>query len=552
VAGNQMGMLAWKRNIMVIFYLGLLLVVLRAVFFWNLPLNNDEGIYGYTAWMMNQGIMPYQGVMDNKPPLLYVLYLVGLWLSGPGVAWGFRAVATLCCAGTMAGLYLLAVRLFGFATAIWTALLYILCCLGLSWSAPFAESEIFLTFPLIAGLLFFWKARESGRAWHLAACGLSMGLAILIKPLAFLFLLFLAVLLFFPAWRGKLKGIPVSLAALIGGGVLPLGLCALWLWGKGLIGYFWKCVVLFNLIYSSVNMPELDKWRAISDWFFLQGFMEEGLVLCILAGAGLVWAARDGEAGRFAVAAALVGILYFLWGDKFFSFYFIVLLPFVCLLAARCMVGLWRTGPGPARIVLVWMLAVGLFISFHYTGGLLREPRAMYMGNERNRVYALMHDLGQAIQRSAPGDATLYNWGVDTELFFYARRRCPTRYVSTDFLAYLAMAHRQGSPAWLAGFTETFLKSFQEETLADLKRHPPSYIVVSWPNLNPQFRMPNLYLPEKIAGMLVSEYILDRDLTLVRLYRRKPLSGEIPVPSLAGALPPLPTPTTGPGSGGGR
>src|SRR5215510_2910887 len=58
----------------------LLLAVAFVALRWNTftsPFERDEGEYAYGAWLMRQGILPYQNAFMQKPPMILYTYFVG-------------------------------------------------------------------------------------------------------------------------------------------------------------------------------------------------------------------------------------------------------------------------------------------------------------------------------------------------------------------------------------------------------------------------------------------------------------------------------------------
>src|SRR5947208_653777 len=71
----------------------LLATLMRLPGLW-LPLERDEGAYGYVASRWLQGALPYRDVFDHKPPLIYLLSMPPLLVGTPG-AFDVRVWASL-------------------------------------------------------------------------------------------------------------------------------------------------------------------------------------------------------------------------------------------------------------------------------------------------------------------------------------------------------------------------------------------------------------------------------------------------------------------------
>jgi hypothetical protein len=107
-----------------------------------------------------------------------------------------------------------------------------------------------------------------------------------------------------------------------------------------------------------------------------------------------------------------------------YHYYFIVLLPLAWLVILRVLQ--WAAGARPVWLALQGLLAVGLsaHLHLHYlsldTRGMLKEmwgtEALLYVRKEG-------HNLNQIM----PPAERFFAWGRDS-LYFYARRRCATRY----------------------------------------------------------------------------------------------------------------------------
>jgi len=54
---------------------------------YKLYLERDTGVFHYIGWLITQGKIPYRDVWDHKPPVIFFINALGLWLSG-GSRWG--------------------------------------------------------------------------------------------------------------------------------------------------------------------------------------------------------------------------------------------------------------------------------------------------------------------------------------------------------------------------------------------------------------------------------------------------------------------------------
>src|SRR5262249_25377979 len=85
----------------------------------------DSGIFLYVGWRVTEGAVPYLDAWDSKPPLIFAIDALGLFL-GNGSRWGVWAieVVSLLIAAVIA--FALVERAFGKWPAIYASLAWLL------------------------------------------------------------------------------------------------------------------------------------------------------------------------------------------------------------------------------------------------------------------------------------------------------------------------------------------------------------------------------------------------------------------------------------------
>src|ERR1700730_9777077 len=76
------------------------------------PLGPDQAIFSYIAHRISSGGFPYVAAWDQKPPAIYLLYVVALRFPGPMMRNVRLFDLTLMCV-TMAAIFVLGRRLWG-------------------------------------------------------------------------------------------------------------------------------------------------------------------------------------------------------------------------------------------------------------------------------------------------------------------------------------------------------------------------------------------------------------------------------------------------------
>jgi hypothetical protein len=409
--------------------IGLLVLALRAPLM-DLPLERDEGDYAYIAWRLAHGEVPYLDWFDQKPPGVYAAYRAALGLPGDSIL-AIRAVAALFSALSSIALFFLVRPLLGAVAATLAAILLGFLSADPMIQGPIANTELFMLPGVVAAAALFLRVVSAQRT-PIAACialGVSLGVATAFKQVAAVnvpfFLLAFALCVRGPGrWR--------RLAAFTGwmgvGGLLVWGPILIWFQRSGGLAAALDAMLLHNLAYASA----LPLSQRLSNLVFYGGrFAPSQGAAWILAGVGLVLLARRRDRfpalylGGWALANA-VGVSA---SGHYFPHYFQQLLPAVASLAAATLaVNHASRGPSHVRVALVSTLALGPLVLAALRFWTLSPAEAMqtiYPGNSFQSMPALAREIASV---SEPED-TVFLFGTEPELLFYARRVSATRYI---------------------------------------------------------------------------------------------------------------------------
>lgn len=277
---------------------------------------NDSGIFLYFGEQILRGRQPFVDLWDHKPPLVFYLNALGLFLGG-GSRWGVWAIeaASLMAACLFAFLFLR--RYF----RTWPALLSVL---GMLANLAFVleggnlTEEYALAFQF-AGLYLFSTVNEGRHAtWKAYLVGAMMGCAFLLKQTLVGVWIGIAIYLVSGALFTRARRGFIVLAEMLAGFLLVVLASAVpFLLGGGLPDY-WDVAFRYNFIYSGIATPErLNSFLDVL-WFLntRAGFFMLAS-MAWLAGWGFillhhqpaVWYATR----RWAGLVPLGGALVFLW-----------------------------------------------------------------------------------------------------------------------------------------------------------------------------------------------------------------------------------------------
>ncbi len=229
---------AGRQNLL--FWLALIaLYVAFRVQYLDMPLNRDEGAFGYIGREILNGKLPYRDLLDHKPPVVFYLYALILAMLPP-TSVGIHLFLHGYNFITLILVYLAARDLSGErANARWSAL-----CYAILSASPFvqgytASTEMFMLLPIMASLVLTLRGLAREKTYLLLLAGSLAALACWTKQVAFFSLLFVFPLLFLirrgehPDCRRRLR----DAAAWLGGGLLVSA--AIVFHFRQVIGEFW-------------------------------------------------------------------------------------------------------------------------------------------------------------------------------------------------------------------------------------------------------------------------------------------------------------------------
>jgi 4-amino-4-deoxy-L-arabinose transferase-like glycosyltransferase len=468
----------------------------------DVPLERDEGEYAYVAQRMLLGEVPYRDVFDQKPPGVFVAYLLAFAVFGPSVE-GIHLLAGLWTLATGVALFATVRRIAGELEAGFALVVFAPMSVDPRLLATAANTEIFMLLPMVASTWCVARGvtrgdpDPGGSGWWLAAGALG-GVACAFKQVAVTSLLFAAG----AALLGGTAGRDVRWRRL---GALAAGALLVWLpivgafVVLGAFAPFLDAVLLHNLRYSSS-----------AGW-------NEGAVRLLLAvahqapGLAVVWllAASALIVPRVAPprvraflgawwAASFAGVAI---GLYFRPHYFVQLLP---ALASLCGVTLgaalrpWLSRPGP--LAALGMPAAGVLAALGPQllgqSATLRAPnptalsRAIYGMNP----FPEAQEIAAYIRNTSGPDDAVFVLGSEPEILFHAERRSATRYI----FAYP-----------LTGDFPDILER-QREVVRALQRERPLYIV--WVQLQASLLIgldSERYLFEEVASIVRTGYRIE-------------------------------------------
>ena len=381
---------------------------------------DDEVVYGVVAQTIVDGGAPYANAVERKPPLLFYAYAAVLRTFGRSNWRALHAVEIVWIFATMAGLFVLARRLFDVQTGLVAALLYSVFQAWSYWNNLAFNGEVLMNLPIVWAFAIGISCADERRVFRLFLAGTLVAIAFLLKQPAAVAIVPLASYVIAPQRSGRSpaahgKTLVLLSSLFLGFAVIVLAV-VLWLLERGLLG-----AALYWTI-TDHSIPEVYWRKGLENTLAFAAFC-----LPITAGAWAscrsrsIWAGRGNERNALC-ALAIVSLVGAASSGRFYPHYYIAVIPACALLSAPWLASLWRSDGNAVRgrlafVTQAWLAATVAVFAASHAHGLARQPAVSEAGR-----YLLAH--------SSTGDR-IFVWGQATRIYVDAQRRPASRYIAT-------------------------------------------------------------------------------------------------------------------------
>jgi 4-amino-4-deoxy-L-arabinose transferase-like glycosyltransferase len=444
----------------------------------GIPLERDEGEYGYAGQLMLQGIPPYKLAYNMKFPGTYAAYAVIMSIFGQTIV-GIHLGLLLVNAVTIALIFFLGRRLVNSTAGIAAATSYAVLSVSPSVLGLAAHATNFVMLPVLGGTLLILKLSKSERHAfkRLSASGLLFGIGALMKQPALLFIPFGAIHLFWNDVHQRFVLKKIVLRNLIFGiaAIIPLGITCLILWYAGVLDKFWFWTIKYAAQYGTVVIGEIysGKWplsRVMQ--VSVQSITEAigmGSVLWALAGLGLVvglWDRSSRASTSFLLLLLVFSTLAVCQGFYFRPHYFIMMLPAVSLLVGVALSKL--SDLLSSRVILVRfgpLLLLGTALSFPIIWDkkifLEASPAEASRMIYPESPFPESVRIADYVREHTTPDDKIAVLGSEPQIYFYSQRHSATGYIYT----YALMEPQK------------YARQMQEEMIREIEGANPKYLV---------------------------------------------------------------------------
>jgi 4-amino-4-deoxy-L-arabinose transferase-like glycosyltransferase len=489
----------------IFFLIGLALVpILLYLPFAGAPFERDEGVYATIAQGVLDGQVPYRDLFDNKPPLVYAWYAFSFTLFGESV-FAPRILAAICLSLTTLALFNQARMVLPMPAARFAAALFAVST-GLPWVALHANTEAYMLLPLVSSLMFFTIGMRDGRLRWFVIAGALAGLAVMTKQVAMWNLLALAMVAL--VWHRRTAENSwqwiAPTASLFAGTLATMALVALPFTLMGAL----DDLIYANLSYNWLYINFLSYAERLSNFGY-------GLLFFTAVAAPFVAGALAGLVILLRKRAAVMDYVLILWavasaigvasGGRFFPHYFLQLMPSLAVLTGIVVYDRFVNGSSHVISRPAWIVATFLIVvSVGTTSVLYLAPR---QAQEQvvSSVYhqkgweASSEELGAYIKQRTDEDDLIFNYGRESQIYFYADRSPAITYFYD----------------WVLEFDEALFP----EVLAGLEASQPVYFIDSVQA--PLFDDWQAAHPQELRDFLAEHYDFQGRIFFADVYRLK-------------------------------
>ena len=445
------------------------------------PFERDEGVYATVAQGVLHGKVPYRDLFDNKPPLVYLWYAVSFSLFGEST-YAPRIVAAAFLGVTAVLLYHQARLALPQGAAYAAAILFAIST-GLPWVALHANTEAYMLLPLVGSLLAFTHGmKEEKLKWFFFA-GLLAGLAMMTKQVAMWNLLALAMVALI--WHRRTATSSWRAVAptfwMFAGAMISLALVALPFALTGALDDF----LYANLSYNWVYVNFLTWAQRFANLGYGTAFfcaVAAPFVAGAIAGLVIVWRKRAAATDYVLILWAIASAIGVASGGRFFPHYFLQLMPSLAVLTGVVVYDRFVNGNQHVLSRPAWVLAMFLIVVSVGTTTVLylspgqAEERVASSVYEQKQWERSSEQLGAFIKARSRPDDLIFNYGRESQLYFYADRSPAVPYFydwvleyDQDSLTQIIQGLREARPAYIVDSEQAPL--FDDWNAA----HPPEF-----------------------------------------------------------------------------
>ena len=462
-----------KLHILILIALVTIICVMRLQTY-DEPFERDIASHSVIGQELLHGRQLYSDLWDSKPPAIFITYAVFIFIFGMGpLAVYFLGITAAIL--TLMGVYRAGTKLTGKAGGLWVAAFWAFICSDLWLWANQPNIEVCINAALVwAFVLMLDAGTEKVQPLRWIAVGGLFAIATIYKPVAITFAAILTMVYFLTNLGSKRQAkisflqvcITAATGAAIWGGVFA------YFAATGRLSVFYEMVFAYGRYYTQSRGGSL--WKNIA-----QGFGKEKLfysamksvpVLAVLSiGGTLAGIFTRSRRNWFLLAGFLISApLAVALPGRFYPHYYQL---WLCPLVIGAGWAITAFGPkdkiGPAiiknvvGIIAIIILLCGVLSQYKFTPD-------QWSANKYGPQFAITRTIAERIDEILEPNENLYVWGINPEIYFWAKRRPPTGMMwATDLI--------EGPLA----------EEHTKRVLEDMKKEKPKMVAINLAHIRP-------------------------------------------------------------------
>jgi hypothetical protein len=429
---KTLGILERSKKFWVIFASTILFFFLRLPSLFEPYWYGDEGVYQVLGTAINKGRLLYQGIFDNKPPLLYVFYSLfngdQFYVKLFSLFFGILAIVVF---------FYLAGKLFKNNLSVYVSTFLFTILFGLPIiEGNIANAENFMLFFILAG--FYLAIDHFGTKWENKMffwSGIVLGLAFLFKIVAvfdFAALLVFLIIIKTPlGFTGKLYKKLLNeiknLYSLIVGFLIPIATCAIFFLTQGAFSDF-----ITATLFSNVGYVGYGNRLIIPQGFLILKLIPLSFYI------GLIFIKRRRLNMTNILILVWIGFSVFnaLFSQRPYTHYLLTLLPSFALLVGLIFEKNEFRKTNIALILAVIILATQSFWIYTKNFTYYQNFLSFVLSNKSVVDYQRFFDkktpidyqVAQYIRQNSTSSDSIFVWGNNPQLYKLSEKLPPGKY----------------------------------------------------------------------------------------------------------------------------
>ena len=435
--------------------------------FLEVPLERDEGEYAYFGWQLMHGILPYVESNTMKLPGIHFVYATILTIFGQThssihLALLFTNIATSFL------MFLLGKHLYDESVGIFSGASFLVMTLSPSVQGFWANSEHFVIFFAIGGILLMMIALDNEDKKYLFLSGVLLGFAILIKQHAIFFCMFGV---FYVTYRKNKVAVFADVLSKVGifitGVLIPLVLVFVIYYAAGNLDEFWFWTFKYASEYASLISPDRAVGRFIRSFDPVLNSNFLILLLSLLGVISVGWNKTIRSKYVFSFGLLVFSFMAITPGFYFRPHYFILVMPVFSLFAGIGAISFLKLSPthhGLRRNSFLCIVVIFLVAPLFVQKNLLFK---MSVSEITRHTYGLNPflesiEISHYIKENTDEGDVIAILGSEPQIYFYSKRKSATSFL---YMYPLMEEH-------------SYARVMQTEMIKEIENSEPKYILV--------------------------------------------------------------------------